>query len=208
MDSSKLLLFAFSSLLLMTTPGPDMIPVITRGVGQGRRAAFLTVLGYGIGDMAHTLFAAVGLSTLLISSVLAFKIVKYAGAAYFVYLGIRMLLKQSDFTFDSQLLKADSKELIWQGFISNLLNPEATLFFLAFLPQFVDLSQANVAAQIMVLGLIFTTTGIVTYGIIAYFSGAIGLWLRSKRLIVSKLRWITGSIFIAFGMRLALQEER
>lgn len=207
MDLSKLLLFAFSSLLLMATPGPDMIPIITRGVGQGRKAAFLTVVGYGLGDIAHTCFAAVGLSTLLLSSVLAFKVVKYIGAAYFIYLGIRVLLEKSDFLFKSQQPKANSKELVWQGFVSNLLNPEATLFFLAFLPQFVDLTQGNVAVQVMTLGMIFTATGIAIYSLIAYFSGAIGWWLRSKRFVANKLQWLTGSIFIAFGIQVGLQEE-
>jgi threonine/homoserine/homoserine lactone efflux protein len=184
-----------------------MIPVIARGVGQGRRAAFLTVLGYSLGDIAHTLFAAVGLSALLLSSVLAFKIVKYAGAAYFLYLGIRMLFRESDFSFDSHQPKVSQKELVWQGFVSNLLNPEATLFFLAFLPQFVDLTQDNVALQIATLGMVFTITGIIVYGLIAYFSGAIGWWLRSKQFIASKLQWFTGGIFVAFGIRVALQEE-
>ncbi|MGJ3248097.1 MAG: LysE family translocator [Elainellaceae cyanobacterium] len=207
MNSSQLLLFAFSSLLLMTTPAPDMIPVITRGLGQGRRAALLTVLGYSLGDITHAILAAVGLSALLLSSVLAFKIVKYAGAAYFVYLGVRMLTSRSDFSCELQHPKSDDGMLVWQGFLSNLLNPEATLFFLAFLPQFVDFTEDNVAFQIMMLGMMFTVIGLVVYCLIAYFSGNIGLWLKSKRFVASKLKYVTGSIFIAFGIRVALQEN-
>jgi threonine/homoserine/homoserine lactone efflux protein len=207
MNSSQLILFALSSLLLMVTPAPDMIPVITRGVGQGRRAAFLTVLGYGLGDFTHALFAAVGLSTLLLSSALAFKLVKYAGAAYFIYLGVRMLLNKSEFSFEAQQEKLEPKELVWQGYLSNLLNPEATLFFLAFLPQFVDITEGNVAFQIMAFGLTFTLIGLSVYCLIAYFSGSVGLWLRSKRFIADKLRYFTASIFILFGIRVSLKEE-
>jgi threonine/homoserine/homoserine lactone efflux protein len=207
MNLSQLILFALSSLLLMATPAPDMIPIITRGLGQGRRAAFLTVLGYGLADFTHALFAAIGLSTLLLSSALAFKIVKYAGAAYFIYLGIRILLNKSKFSFEPQQQKLEPKELVWQGYLANLLNPEATLFFLAFLPQFVDVTQGHVAFQIMILGLVFTLIGLSVYFLIAYFSGGIGLWLRSQRFIADKLRYLTASIFIVFGIRVALKED-
>lgn len=207
MNSSQLMLFALSSLLLMTTPAPDMIPVITRGVSQGRRAAFLTVLGYSLGDFTHALFAVVGLSTLLLSSALAFKIVKYAGAGYFIYLGIKILLSRAEFSLDLQQKKLEPQELVWQGYLSNLLNPEATLFFLAFLPQFVNVAAGNVTLQIMTLGLIFTLIGFSVYCLLAHFSGSVGLWLSSKRFIASKLRYLTGSIFIIFGIRVALKEE-
>lgn len=207
MSSSQLILFALSSLLLMVTPAPDMIPVITRGVGQGRRAAFLMVLGYSLGDFTHALFAAVGLSTLLLTSALAFKLVKYAGAIYFIYLGIRMLLNKTEFSFETQPERIASKKIIWQGYWSNLLNPESTLFFLAFLPQFVDVTEENVAFQIMILGSIFTLIGFLVYCFIAYFSGSVGLWLRSKQFIVDKLRYFTSTVFILFGVRVALKEQ-
>lgn len=207
MSSSQLILFALSSLLLMVTPAPDMIPVISRGVGQGRRAAFLTVLGYSLGDFTHAIFAAVGLSTLLLSSALVFKLVKYAGAAYFIYLGVKILLNKSEFSFETRQETLESKELIWQGYLSNLLNPESTLFFLAFLPQFVDITESNVAFQIIILGLIFTFIGLLVYCLIAYFSGIVGSWLRSKQFIANKLRYFTGSIFVIFGVRVALKEE-
>jgi threonine/homoserine/homoserine lactone efflux protein len=207
MDLSRLLLFALSSLLLMLTPGPDMIPVVTRGVGQGRRAAFLTVFGYGLADITHALFAAIGLSSLLLTSAFAFKLIKYVGAAYFIYLGIRMLLKQSNFLFESGPVALAPRNLLWQGYLSNLLNPEATLFFLAFLPQFVDISEGKVALQIMVLGLIFTLIGQFVYCVIAYFSGSVGLWLSSRRWIADRLRYFAGSIFIVFGIQIAVKEE-
>jgi threonine/homoserine/homoserine lactone efflux protein len=208
MTLSQILLFALSSLLLMTTPAPDMIPVITRGVGQGRRAAFFTVLGYSLGDFTHALFAAVGLSALLLSSAIAFQVVKFAGAAYFIYLGVRMLVNKSEFSFEVQQERRSPKQLVWQGYLSNLLNPEATLFFLAFLPQFVDVSGEYVVSQIMILGGVFTLVGLFVYCLIAYFSGTVGLFLRSKRFIADRLRYFTASIFIVFGLRVAFTDSR
>jgi threonine/homoserine/homoserine lactone efflux protein len=211
MDLSTLLAFVLSSLLLMATPAPIMIPVIARGVAQGRKAAFLTVLGSSLGDIVQVLLVMVGLSTFLLSSVLAFKIIKYAGAAYFIYLGIRAWRSKHDFSLQSSPLmhsyRPNSKQLIWQGFVPSVLNPDATLFFLAFLPQFVDPNSKNIPAQIMTLGIIFTIIGLVVYGLIAYFSGSIGLWLRSKEFVSNKLQQFLGGIFIAFGIRVALQEE-
>ncbi|NEQ28410.1 MAG: LysE family translocator [Microcoleus sp. SIO2G3] len=218
MDSSTLFLFGLSSLIIMITPAPIMVAVITRGVGQGRKAAFLTVLGSSAGDVVQLLFVTMGLSTVLLSSVLVFKLIKYAGAAYFIYLGIRMLFRKSEFLPQSDQLRdsdptiansnsLSSKTLLWQGFLPSILNPDTTLFFAAFLPQFVDESKRNIATQIFSLGAVFTLIGLVVYVPIAYFSGSIGSWLRSQRLIADKLRSLMGTVFIALGIRAALQEE-
>lgn len=207
MNLSQLVIFSFTSTLFLMTPAPDMIPVITRGVGQGRRAALLTVLGYSLGDVTHAFFASAGLSTLLLTSALAFKFVKYAGAIYFLYLGTQILLNKSEFSFDAQQDQLAPRKLIWQGYLSNLLNPEATLFFLAFLPQFINVAESNAASKIMILGLIFTLIAFLVYCLIAYFSGSIGSWLKSKRIIADNLRYFTGSVFILFGVRVALKEK-
>lgn len=218
MDVSTILLFSLSSSVIMITPAPVMVAVITRGVGQGRKAAFLTVLGSSVGDAVQLLFVAMGLSTLLLSSMLAFKIIKYAGAAYLIYLGVRMLCNKSEFSFQTNQLDDDytatakgnspsSRVLLWQGFVPSILNPDTTIFFLAFLPQFVDQNRGSMGTQIFLLGTIFTIIGLIIYAPIAYFSGSIGSWLRSKRSIANRLQWIMGLVFVALGIRAAFQEE-
>jgi threonine/homoserine/homoserine lactone efflux protein len=202
----------------MITPAPVMIAVITRGVGQGRKAAFLTVLGGSFGDAIQLLFVAMGLSTILFSSTLAFKIMKYAGAAYFIYLGVRMICNKSEFSFQSDHLDnsytptakgsvLSSGVLMWQGFVPSLLNIETTLFFVTLLPQFIDQNRGSIVTQIFLLEIIFALIGLVIYAPIAYFSGSIGSWLRSKGSIANRMQWVMGIVFVALGIRAAFQEE-
>ena len=147
--------FAFAPLLLLMTPGPDLLTVIGRGIGQGRRAALVAVVGYALGDMIHTTFAVVGLSALIRASTIGFQVVKYTGAAYLIYLGIQAIRHKHQFTLHQQRDDVDLLVVLQQSIFGSVLNPKTALFFLAFLPQFVDLAKGHARIQMIVLGGVF-----------------------------------------------------
>ena len=208
MDWSNFALFLAASWILIITPGPDMIYVITRGISQGRKAGVISAIGVTLGILVHTVFAAFGLAIILRTSALAFLAVKFAGSGYLIYLGAQALRNKSDFALSEDKPKAGIRTIFIQGILSNVLNPKIALFFLAFLPQFVNLSHGNASIQMAYYGLTFALFGIVFLVILGYFSGSIGSWLSSKQYLAQKIRWFTGSILIALGLRLAFMERR
>ncbi|MDP8938765.1 MAG: LysE family translocator [Actinomycetota bacterium] len=207
-QGTSLILFLTASLALIVTPGPDMIYVVTRGVAQGRAAGLVSVWGACSGLIVHTMLASVGLSALLRSSATAFMVVKYAGAVYLISLGIKAFLGRENFSVAREpapTLKLG--KVFFQGLASNLLNPKIALFFLAFLPQFVSLASGNAALHMLILGLVFTTLALLVFNVIAYYSGALGNWLGKKPGFANDLRWLTGSVLVGLGLRLALPEK-
>ena len=208
MDWSNFALFFAASWILIITPGPDMIYVITRGISQGRKAGVISAIGVTLGILVHTVFAAFGLSIILRTSALAFLAVKFFGAGYLIYLGIKALRNKSEFAFSKDKPNAGISTIFIQGILSNVLNPKIAFFFLAFLPQFVNLSHGNASIQMVYFGLTFALFGIVFLVILGYFSGSIGSWLSNKQSFAEKIRWFTGSILIALGLRLAFMERR
>lgn len=161
-DLDLLAVFLVATVALNISPGPDMLYVISRTLDHGRRAGVVSALGIGAGTLVHTFVAAIGLSAILVSVPVAFELIRYAGAVYLAYLGLRMLI-----TARSEVKGTDSKltprsslvDIFRQGVLTNVLNPKVALFFLAFLPQFVDSTRGNIALQIVALGLIFDTSG-------------------------------------------------
>ena len=206
---SQLALFVLASLVLIVTPGPDMIYVITRGIGQGRGAGLLSALGVSLGIIVHTTFAALGLSVVLRSSAIAFTLVKYVGAGYLIYLGLKSIRsKEALLASVGTHQPAPQGAIFWQGVVSNVLNPKVALFFLAFLPQFVRPNGTSPAVQMVSLGLLFAVLGVIFLCGVGVFSGSIGHWLGQRPGIADKLRWVTGSILIGLGLRLALPNRR
>ena len=205
-EKAAFLTFLVAALALNLAPGPDMLYVIGRSVGQGRKAGIVSSLGVFVGCWVHILAAAFGIAALLRSSPVAFNVVRYAGAAYLIYLGIRMLAQKTDLT--SQQLKTESLGAIFrQGAITNVLNPKVAIFFLAFLPQFIDASRGSVALQIVVLGLIFNVGGTLVNLAVAYAGGTLGELLRRNQSIARLQRRFTGLIFVGLGLRLAWQKR-
>jgi threonine/homoserine/homoserine lactone efflux protein len=200
-------LFLIASALLTIAPGPDIVYVLTRGMTQGRHAGIAAALGFATGVIFHTALAALGIAALIRSSELAFSLVRYAGAAYLIYLGIRTLMSRSAF----QLGQDHSTIALWtvyqQSVIGNVLNPKVTLFFLSFLPQFINLNAGHVALQMVLLGALFMAQTVLIFGAIAVFSGAIGDRLRAKPSIANRLNVFAGVIFIALGIRVAWPES-
>jgi threonine/homoserine/homoserine lactone efflux protein len=204
-DASTLLLFAGASLALLAIPGPAVIYVVTRSIEHGRTAGIVSMLGVETGTFAYALAAAAGLSGLIAASVTAFTVVKYAGAAYLLYLGVRKLLERDQ---AQDALLTGRSQLFLKGTLVQLLNPKIAIFFVAFLPQFVHSSRGPVAVQILVLGTIFTLLAVLSDGAYVLLAGAVGGWLRTSRRARSRLAKCSGGVYIGLGVTAALSGSR
>jgi threonine/homoserine/homoserine lactone efflux protein len=201
-------LFVVASVVLLLMPGPAVLYIIARSVDQGRAAGLVSVLGIHLGTTVHILAAAVGLSALLVSSALAFAVVKYLGAAYLVWLGIRTLAAKDPDPEAPAAPAAPLNRVFRDGFIVNLFNPKTAVFFLAFLPQFVDPARGALHWQILVLGLTFMGLGMVSDGMFALAAGAAGDFVRRSRRFRRFRRWFAGTSFIGLGLTAALASRR
>lgn len=198
--------FLLAALILLLTPGPAVLYIIARSMDQGRLAGFVSVISIEVGNSFHVLAATLGLSAILLSSALAFTIIKYLGAAYLIYLGIRRLLTR-DHDREIAVLKQERLRRIFsQGVLVATLNPKTALFFLAFLPQFVDPSAGSVTLQLLTLGGLFVMMAIVTDGIYALLASTAGGWLKRNRSFLRAERYFVGSVYIGLGVTAALAE--
>jgi threonine/homoserine/homoserine lactone efflux protein len=200
-DGSTLVLFTAASLALLAVPGPAVIYVVTRSLSQGRTAGIVSVLGVETGTFAYALAAAAGLTGLIAASETGFTIVKYAGAAYLVYLGVRKLRAREQ-TQDTP--PGARSRLFLGGMLVQLLNPKIAIFFLAFLPQFVDPANGPVAVQMLVLGTIFTLLAVLSDSAYALLAGVLGGWLRGGRRATRRLAKLSGGVYIGLGVSAAL----
>lgn len=209
MGDATPILFLTASLVVILAPGPDNILVLTRGITLGRRAALVSAAGASVGLVCHSLFAAAGLSALVAQSAVAYSVVKYVGAAYLIYLGVKALLDRKGF----DLLEGDApplglRSVFSQAVVSNALNPKIAVFFLAYLPQFAGSASGFVALRLLALGLAFALMTWAVFSVIAYFSGALGRFLGGRPRFAGALGWLTGGVLVALGLRLALPERR
>jgi len=205
-EKTAFLTFLVAALMLNIAPGPDMLYVIGRSVGQGRKAGVVSALGIFAGCWLHILAAAVGIAALLRSSPLAFNIVRYAGAGYLFYLGVKIILQRGHLEA-RELAPETLGNIFRQGVITNVLNPKVALFFLAFLPQFIDATRGSAALQIVLLGLIFDAGGTLVNLLVAYAGGTAGEQLRRSPRLAQIQKWFTGLVFIGLGARLAWQRR-
>jgi threonine/homoserine/homoserine lactone efflux protein len=199
-DSASLWLFSGAALALLAIPGPAVLYVVVQSADQGRRVGLASVAGIHLGTLVHVAAAAVGLSALIVASAVAFSIVKYAGAAYLVYLGVRKLLER-DPRATVERRKEPLRRAFVRGAVVNVLNPKTALFFLAFLPQFVDTARGGVWSQALVLGLVFVGLGLISDSLYALAAGTVGGLLRRRR---SVLRYGSGVVYIGLGATAAL----
>ncbi len=203
----NVVLFSLAAWALIITPGPDMIYVITRGIAQGRNAGLLSAAGVTSGILVHTLLASLGIAVLLQTSELAFMLVKYLGAFYLVYLGIKTILTRRQFALVETAEPIQKHKLYSQGLLSNVFNPKVALFFWAFLPQFIVGEPDSITWQLVGMGILFAIFGFIFLSLVGFFSGYIGNWLNKKPAVNSRMRWITGSVFVGLGVRLALTKR-
>lgn len=199
-------LFIVASALLTIAPGPDIIYVLTRGIAQGKTAGLAAAAGFATGCIFHTLLAALGIAALIRSSELAFDVVRYAGAAYLIWIGIQALRHRSAFSIEGASDAKALRVIYKQSVIGNMLNPKVTLFFLAFLPQFVNAQAGHVGWQMALLGLIFMVQTMIIFGAVGIFAAMIGGWIRRKPMIGERLNVFAGITFIALGIRVALPD--
>ena len=193
---------------LTIAPGPDNLFIITQGITRGRKAALLTAIGMIIGVTVHTAAAALGISAILYSSDIAFQILKYAGAAYLFFLAVVTFLHRNEaLTFQENGNTKTAIEMFGRGFLMNVLNPKVALFFLAFLPQFVNPDQPNQVWQMLQLGLIFMLQGFLIFGSIALCTGAIGNVLRKHESVQKALSSLAMCTYVALGLRIALERR-
>jgi threonine/homoserine/homoserine lactone efflux protein len=204
---SSLGFFVLAALVLLLTPGPAVLYIVTRSIDQGRRAGLVSVLGVHVGTLAHIFAAAAGLSALLAASATAFSVVKYLGAAYLIYIGVRRLLDRSTKSLAAPGEPKRLRRAFLDGVVVNVLNPKTGLFFLAFLPQFVSVSCGHVGEQIVSLGVVFVLLGAVTDSLYALTAGSAAQWLRGKPRFLASERWISGGLYIGLGVAAAFSSN-
>jgi threonine/homoserine/homoserine lactone efflux protein len=210
-DASTLALFGVAAVTLLVIPGPAVLYIVTRSVDQGRAAGLASVCGVHVGTLVHVAAAALGLSALLVSSASAYHAVRWLGAAYLIWLGVRRLLAHDEGALAAPgpgARRQDLRRIFAQGVVVNVLNPKTALFFLAFLPQFVDVSRGSVPFQVVVLGVAFVLLGLVSDGTYALLASTGAGWLRRRPRVARASRLVSGGVLISLGVTTALAGSR
>ncbi len=207
LEPSTLLLFVGASIVLLLTPGPAVLYIVARSIDQGRAAGIISSLGMTVGALFHVAAASLGLSALLVSSAVGFAAVKYLGAAYLVYLGVRRLLGSDEPVDKAEEANRSLLHIFRQAVLVNALNPKTAMFFLAFLPQFTDPARGSVMAQMLILGAIFTGLGMICDVTWVLCAGVARGWLRQSVGFARIQRYITGGVFIVLGLFTALSGD-
>lgn len=198
----QIVLFSLASLVLIFTPGPDIIYVLTRGVAQGRTAALAAALGFSLGNIGHTLLAVFGLSAILASSAMAFTAVKIAGGLYLVYIGYKLWTADPSLTLGGGSEHKAARVIFRQSVLANILNPKVAIFFLAFFPQFVRPAQGHPALQMLILGLTFVVLTMFGFGLVALGAGALNRRLTARPSLSAWLHKGAATILVLLGLRL------
>lgn len=207
MDTLSLLSFLGAAVVLTIMPGPDNLFTLAQSIGKGRNAGIFTTLGLCTGLLVHITAATIGISAIIYHSALAFTIVKYAGAAYLLFLAYQSFTeKSSSITLETKD-SLDYKALYKRGIIMNLLNPKVSLFFLAFFPQFINYENGHVSLQMLVYGIIFLVQTLVIFSLISIFAAKVGDFLRKNQTISRKMNFIQGSLFTLIGLKIALSQK-
>lgn len=197
--------FVIAGILLNLTPGNDTIYILTRSIAQGKKAGIYSVVGIAAGCLVHIFFASVGLSTILSTSAIAFSVIKYLGVIYLAYLGIKMFFDGNSVNLSNSKNSNDKNlKIFYQGALTNIFNPKVALFFLSFLPQFINPEAVTSSVPFMILGLTFLTTGTLWCLILAYAASFISSKLRKSTQIEKVMKKASGIVFIFLGIKLAL----
>ncbi len=210
MSDAQLLLFLLTSLVVIVTPGQDMILVMSRSITQGSAAGVVTAAGVSVGLLGHTLLAGLGLGSILMASELLFVILKSVGAAYLVYLGIRLILTKGA-ALDLGGMRAGRlrrlHRLFAEGMLSNLSNPKVAIFYFAFLPQFIASDVRDPTQLLLLLGASFALLTFVVKGPVGWFAGVLSAWLRARPAVLAWIHRASGAVLIALGVKLAFERR-
>ena len=210
-EASTLALFTLAAITLLVIPGPAVLYIVTRSVDQGRAAGLASVCGVHVGTLVHVAAAAMGLSALLVSSATAYHAVRWLGAAYLIWLGVRRLLARDEAAVAAAgpgPRRLGLRRIFAQGVVVNVLNPKTALFFFAFLPQFVDTSRGSVPFQVLVFGVAFVLLGLLSDGAYAVAASAGAGWLRRRPGVARASRLVSGGVLIGLGVTTALAGSR
>lgn len=201
-------LFLLAALALVVTPGPAVLYIVTRSIDQGRGAGVASALGIEAGSLVHVVAAAIGISALVASSATAFAVVKYLGAAYLIYMGVRVLISRPE--IETRVVRAPRSllRIFWQGIAVQVLNPKTALFVLAFLPQFVDPGRGSVITQTVIFGVLMAVIGLFSDLVYAMIAGAAGGFLRRSTVFPRIQRYVSGGVYIGLGATTALMGSR
>ena len=202
-------LFIISGITLNIMPGPDSLYIVSRSASQGFKAGSSAAFGTAAGILLHSFIAAVGLSAILTTSAIALTVLKMVGCAYLVYLGFSTLIKNGDREniYHPSHRKIPLSKIFYQGFVTNILNPKVALFFLAFMPQFIDNDASNKALAFLFLGLVFNANGLVWSHILAWSSSSLSVKIKCSELMTNTLNRCAGCLFIGFGVKLAMVQH-
>lgn len=202
-ESTQLYFFLGAALALLLVPGPAVLYITARSANQGRLAGLVSVLAIESANFLQAVAATLGLSAILLSSALAFDVVKYLGAAYLIYLGLRKLLTREE--TENEAIKTESlRRIYWQGFAINMLNPKTALFYFAFLPQFVDPARGNVTGQTLLLGALFVGMAFITDSLYALLASSLADRLRGNQRFQKGQRYFAGLVYVGLGITTAL----
>lgn len=205
--TGTLALFALAALALIVVPGPAVLYIVAQSIDRGRLAGVVSAFGVAAGGLVHVVAAAIGLSALLVSSATAFTVVKLVGAAYLIGLGLFTLLRRREAAPDVPPTERRLRRIFAQGALVNVLNPKTALFFIAFLPQFVDRDAGSVAVQVLVLGLLFVVLAVLSDALWALAAGTASQHLRGNRRFLAVQRWVSGSVFVGLGTLTAVAKR-
>lgn len=207
MNETQVIFFVLTSLAVILIPGQDMVLVMSRGMTQGAKAGIATAAGVSVGLLGHTILAALGLGALLMSSEIVFTILKYLGAAYLAYLGIRLVFSQVN-KFELEAAKPKPlRKLFIEGSLSNISNPKVTIFYFAFLPQFISADLENPAVHLLILGFSFAVLTFLVKAPIGFFAGIASLWIRSRPMVIKSINRVSGAVLIGLGIKLAFEQR-
>lgn len=208
-DLTTLLLYSTGAIVIIMSPGPDFLFVITKGIAQGRKAGIYSAIGISVGLVVHTFLAAMGLSALVQTSGIAFQTVKFIGAGYLIYLGIKILINRNNSIQYNNPSNDNFKkgELFRQGVITNVFNPKAVLTFMAFIPQFISSTDGGATYEIIFFGSVISFLAIVWFGIVGYFAGSVGQWLSSQLFVQKLINVVSGFVLVGLGLRLAFTKK-
>jgi len=207
MSEAQIALFLVASLLLIATPGQDMMLVMSRSVAQGSAAGVATAAGVALGLLGHTLLAALGLGSLLLASETLFTVMKLVGAAYLIYLGAKLLLARATPLELQEARKAPLRQLVVQGALSNPKIVIFYFFYFAYLPQFISPDTAHPTALLLALGAAYAALGFLVKGPIGYFAGTLSGWLRSRPRVLTGINRASGLVLMGLGIKLALERR-
>ena len=201
------LIFIITSILIILTPGQDMILVMSRSISQGQKAGVITALGVSFGLLGHTLLATFGLGALLITSEFLFNLIKLIGAAYLIYIGYQLLSSKNPKLAMKDLPKTSYKKMFLQGALTNIMNPKIAIFYFSYLPQFVNSDTNNQALQLLILGLTYAILTFFIKAPIGFISGLLSIWIKSRPSVLAYMNKTSGIIFIILGLKLASEQK-